>query len=99
MKKPIHGDEISIRYLGNTVKAVCNDVTELSAGGVGLARFTIISRTPFRRGTEAHLLTGPNELHLNVDRVTTMPHKGLNIVSFTGIFDTPSTPSRATAGR
>lgn len=88
MKKPIHGDELTIRYDGQMVRAKCNDVTELPARALGVARFTIVSKTPFRRGTGAALMDHGSELEVNVERVTSMPHKGINIVSFVGLFDT-----------
>lgn len=88
MKKPIHGDELTIRYDGQMVRAKCNDVTELPARAPGLARFTIVSKTRFQRGAGAALMDPDGELEVNVERVTAMPHKGINIVSFVGLFDT-----------
>ena len=57
------------------------------ARGANMARFTIISKTPFQKGSDATLMQSGGELQINVERVTLMPHKGINIVSFLGLFD------------
>jgi len=98
MKKPIHGDELTIRYQGAVVKAMCNEVMELPARGIGAAKFTIVSKSIFQNGSEAMLLEGTNEMALKVERVTLMPHKRINIVSFFGVFDgVEKQPARAAA--
>lgn len=87
MKKPIHGDPLSILYNGALVNATCSEITETPTAGPGAARLTILSRTLFKNGAEAKLMDGPNELALVVDRVTEMRHRNLNIVSFRGVFE------------
>jgi hypothetical protein len=89
MKKPIHGDELTIRYSGAMVRARCDEIVETPTRGAGAARFTIVSQTRFERGHEAHLLEGAKELSIQVERVTMMGHRKANIVSFFGIFDSP----------
>jgi hypothetical protein len=96
MKKPIYGDQLSILYKGAVVTAMCNEITETPKGGPGAARFTILSKTLFKNGTEAHLIDGTKEMPITVERVTEMRHKNVNIISFRGIFDTAAT-ARATA--
>jgi hypothetical protein len=86
MKKPIHGDEITLRYQGATVKATCSEVTEIPSRGPGAAKLTITSKTLFHNGSEAFLLERDNEMPLKVERVTNLPHKRIYIISFIGIF-------------
>jgi len=87
MKKPIHGDEITIRYNGETVKATCCEVMEIPKRGPGAAKFTILSKSLFHNGGEAFLTHGPVETPLRVERVTTMPHRRSSLVSFYGVFE------------
>jgi hypothetical protein len=87
MKKPIHGDVLTIIYKGEVVKATCSEVTETPKAGPGTARLTILSKTLFRNGTEASLLDGGKENPVTVERVTEMRHKRVNIVSFRGVFE------------
>jgi hypothetical protein len=94
MKKPIHGEELTIRYNGAIVKARCGEVTDLIEPGC--AKFNIVSKIPFQRGSDATLMEGPTEMTVKVERVTTMGHKPINIVSLSGIFE--SEQSKA-AGR
>jgi hypothetical protein len=93
MKKPIHGDELTLRYQGMTLKAICNEVMELPDRGAGAAKFTITSRTMFRRDEEAFLLMRGDEMALKVERVTNLPHKQLYIISLFGLFGGQSVAS------
>jgi hypothetical protein len=95
MKKPIHGEELTIRYNGAILKARCGEVTDLFAREPGCAKFNIVSKIPFQRGSDAILMEGHTELTVKVERVTTMGHKPVNIVSLSGIFET----SKAAAAR
>jgi hypothetical protein len=95
MKKPIYGDELNIRYLGAMVRARCDEVTEMPSRGAGSARFTIVSQTPFEKGKEAHLIEGRSEIPIQVERVTMMGHRKINIVSFHGIFEGAVSPVAA----
>lgn len=90
MKKPIHGDELTIRYQGATLKAQCSEVLEMPKRGPGAAKFTIVSKSLFHNGGEAFLMEGATEMAVRVERVTSMPHKRVNIVSFYGVFDSPA---------
>lgn len=87
MRKPIHGDELTIRYEGAIIRAICNEVTETPDRGAGLAKITILSKTRFEKGREAHLVKGEKEVSLRVDRVTAMGHRNVHVVSFHGAFD------------
>jgi hypothetical protein len=87
MKKPTHGEELTIRYNGTLFKARCGDVTELSSRGPGAAKFNIVSKLVFQNGGDAVLVEGPSELPVKVERVTMMGHKHVNIVSLSGVFD------------
>ena len=86
MKKPINGDELTIRYHGATLKATCREVTEVPKRGPDAAKFSIISKTVFANGQEAFLLDGAAELSVRVERVTTMPDKRADLISFYGVF-------------
>ena len=90
MKKPIHGDELTIRYQGATVTARCNDVTELPKNGPGAAKLTIHSKVLFHNGGQATLTDGATEMPLRVERVTSLPHERTNLISFYGLFDAPA---------
>ena len=90
MKKPHHGDQLTIRYHGTTLRATCDGVTEVPSQGAGAASFSIVSQTPFERGQEAQLIQGPDELPIQVQRVTSVGHHRvhkMNVVSFLAIFD------------
>jgi len=92
MKKPHHGDLLTIRYQGAILRATCDGVTEVSARAPGAANFSIVSQTVFERGREAHLLQGQNELPIQVLRVTTVGHQRVNrtnVVLFSAIFEQP----------
>jgi hypothetical protein len=93
MKKPIHGDELTIVYKGAVVKASCAEVMELPKRGAGAAKFTILSRTLFHNGADASLMDAGREVPVRVERVTTMGHKNMNIVSFFGTFEASETAS------
>jgi hypothetical protein len=97
MKKPVYGDELTIRYQGAMLKATCNEVTEMPRRGPGAAKITIVSKTIFHNGGEAFLLSAGEEASMRVERVTTMPHKRINIVSFFGLFDAPVIVSEVAA--
>lgn len=104
MKKPVQGDQLTIRYDGAIVRARCDDVTETVNGGPGAASFTIVSPTRFERGKQAHLLQGPNEMPVQVVRVTTVGHhrvSKINVILFSGVFDgtLKSEPSPAPVAR
>jgi hypothetical protein len=86
MKKPLHGDYLTIRYEGETLRVRCDDITETPQRGPGVANFTIVSSLPFKRGDEAHLLVGETELPLHIERVTTVGARRMNIVLFRGVF-------------
>lgn len=98
MKKPIHGDELTLRYQGALVKATCNEVTELPDRGAGAAKFTIISRTLFLKDGEAFLLGRGNEMSVKVERVTNLPQKHIYIVSLFGLFGADMPAARPFAG-
>jgi hypothetical protein len=90
MRKPLHGDQLTIRYEGALVRARCDDVTEAPNRGVGAAQFTIVSPARFERGHPAQLIQGANELPVEVLRVTAIGHhrvSKINVVLFSGIFD------------
>ena len=90
MKKPLHGDQLTIRYDGALVRARCDDVTEVPKRGAGAAQFSIASTSRFERGHAAQLIQGPNELPLEVVRVTAVGHSRgnrIHVVLFSGIFD------------
>ena len=70
--------------------ARCNEVTELPKNGPGAAKFTILSKILFHNGGQAMLMSGNTELPLRVERVTSIPQKRINIVSFYGVFDEPA---------
>jgi hypothetical protein len=89
MKKPIHGDEVTILYQGTTMKATCGEVTELPDRGAGAAKFTITSRTVFRNGAEASLLDGGSQMPLKVEGVLSLSHRKINIVCLFGHFPVP----------
>jgi len=88
MKKPLHGEYLTIRYENATLRVRCDDITETPSRGAGAANFTIVSNTPFKRGEEAHLLAGASELPVQIERVTCVGNRKLNIVLFRGIFET-----------
>jgi hypothetical protein len=90
MRKPHHGDELTIRYAGEVFRARCDGITEHPDRGLGAANFSIVSTVHFERGGAAQLLKGPEELAINVLRVTPVGHhraRKLNIVMFTAAFD------------
>jgi hypothetical protein len=87
MKKPSHGEELTIRYQGATLRARCSEVLETPNRGFGSANFTIVSASRFVRGGEAALVRGADELPLQIERVTVVGHRNANIVSFHGTFD------------
>lgn len=91
MKKPIHGDELTIRYQGATVMARCGEITEMPGSEAGAAKFTFISKVPFHHGGQAVLVKGGSELAVRVERVTSIPQRHVNIVSLYGIFDDVAT--------
>jgi hypothetical protein len=93
MKKPICGDELTIRYQGATLKANCSEVMELPKRGPGAAKFTIVSKSVFHNGGDATLLDGAVEMPVKVERVTSMPQKRIHIVSFYGMFDGAEIPT------
>jgi hypothetical protein len=86
MKKPLHGDYLNVRYEGATLRVRCDDITETPNRGVGAANFTIVSDTQFQRGHEAHLIAGAEELPVQVERVTIVGRRRMNIVLFRGVF-------------
>jgi hypothetical protein len=87
MKRPIQGDEITIRYQGATLKEKCGEVTGIEKRTPGAARFIIMSKAMFHNGAEASLLEGAAEVALRVERVTTMPDNRVNLVSLYGVFE------------
>ena len=90
MRKPLHGDQLTIRYDGALVRARCDDVTENPKHGIGAADFTIVSQTHFQRGKEATLLEGASEVAIQILRVTPVGHHRntkVNVVLFSGLFD------------
>jgi hypothetical protein len=87
MKKPIHGEELTIRYKGAVLKTLCGEVTDLPVRGAGAAKFNIVCKTAFQRGGDATLVEGGFELPIKVERVTVMGHNRLNIVSLSGEFE------------
>lgn len=101
MRKPLHGDQLTIRYDGAIVRARCDDVSEPPNAGPGAANFTIVSQSRFERGREAFLLQGPTEQSIHIVRVTPVGHhraNKINVVLFSGIFDLPAkTEPRPTA--
>jgi hypothetical protein len=102
MRKPLHGDQLTIRYDGAIVRARCDDITENPIRGVGAANFTIVSGARFERGHEAMLLEGPNETAIQVVRVTAVGHhraNKVNIVLFSAIFDSASKADSALSAR
>lgn len=86
MTKPVHGDELTIRYNGGLTRARCTEVMEIPARGAGAARFTIISPTVFQRGTEAALVKGAAEVTVQVVQVIAISQRHMNIVAFNGVF-------------
>lgn len=97
MKKPLRGDQLTIRYEGALLKARCDEITDSPARGPGAASFTIVSQTSFVRGREAHLLQGASEVQVRVERVTVVGHRHINIVLLGGNFDTPGVIAEAPA--
>lgn len=71
------------------MSARCGEVTELPKNGPGAAKFTILSKVVFHNGGQAVLMNGNSEMPLRVERVTSIPQKRINIVSFYGVFDHP----------
>lgn len=86
MKKPLQGDEITIKYQGATTTEKCGEVVDIPKRAAGAARFTVLSKSVFHNGGEAALVAGAKEVPLRVERVTTMPDKRANLVSFYGVF-------------
>lgn len=90
MRKPHHGDQLTIRYDGAVLRARCDDITEMPSRGPGQANFSIVSPTQFERGHAAQLLQGPDELAIQVLRVTPVGHHRttkMNVVLFSAEFD------------
>jgi hypothetical protein len=87
MKRPIQGDEITIRYQGATFKEKCGEVMEIPKRAPGATRFTVLSKGIFHNGGEAALVEGANEMAVRVERVTSMPEKRVNLISFYGVFE------------
>lgn len=87
MKRPIQGDEITIKYQGATFTEKCGEVMEIPKRAPGATRFTILTKGTFHNGGEAALVDGSDELPLRVERVTSMPEKRANLVSLYGVFE------------
>jgi hypothetical protein len=87
MKRPIAGDEITIRYQGATFTEKCGEVIEIPKRAPGATRFTVFSKGVFHNGAEASLVEGGNETAVRVERVTSMPEKRVNLISFYGVFE------------
>jgi hypothetical protein len=87
MKKPFRGDQLTIRYEGAVLKARCDEIADSPARGPGGASFTIVSQSPFVRGRGAQLIRGTDELAIQVERVSVVGHRRLNIVLFGGLFE------------
>lgn len=90
MKQPLRGDQLTLRYDGALLNARCDEIAETPARGPGAASFTIVSQTTFIRGREAQLIKGGVELAVQVERVTLVGHRRMNIVLLRGTFDTPT---------
>ena len=102
MRKPHHGDQLTIRYDGAVLRARCDDITEHPNRGPGAANFTIVSPARFERGHEAHLLQGPDELAIQVLRVTPVGHHRatkMNVVLFGAAFDGNTAVASGESGR
>jgi hypothetical protein len=92
MKKPLRGDQLTIRYEGALLRARCDEVADAPKRGAGAVSFTIVSQTGFVRGREAHLIQGASELPVQVERVSVVGHRRINIVMLGGVFDTALAP-------
>ena len=90
MKKPLRGDQLTIRYEGALLRARCDEISDTPTRGPGAASFTIVSQTPFVRGREAQLVQGASEMPLNVERVSVVGHRHINIILLGGIFEAPA---------
>jgi hypothetical protein len=89
MKKPLRGDQLTIRYEGAVLRARCDEIIDSPTHGPGAATFTIVSQSPFVRGHQAHLIHGADELSLQVERVSVVGHRHINIILLGGIFEMP----------
>ncbi|MDB6111326.1 MAG: hypothetical protein JWR69_3076 [Pedosphaera sp.] len=86
MKKPTKGDELTIKYNGSTLKAICFEVTDVPKRGPDAAKFAIISKERFKNGGQAFFVNGSEEVGITVESVTSMPDKRADRVSFYGLF-------------
>jgi hypothetical protein len=97
MKKPSRGDQLTIRYEGALLRARCDEIADAPKRGDGAASLTIVSQVGFVRGKAAQLISGEQELSLLVERVSTVGHRHINIVSLGGTFDLPRPMGQAAA--
>lgn len=99
MKKPLLGDYLNLRYAGSIHRVRCDDITETPSRGAGSANFTITSDLQFHRGDDAHLVLGPDEIPVQIDRVSVVGNRRRNIVQLHGTFDgvTPANAAPAVA--
>lgn len=87
MKKPLRGDQLTIRYEGALLRARCDEISDAPARGPGAASLTIVSQTSFVRGHAAQLIQGASESPLLVERVSVVGHRRMNIILLGGVFD------------